>query len=360
MPNSHEHRPPETTIDPIVGPVVPANPRTLAKHRPLHRRIGLLYAIAFLFEVAAMMLMTWMRYRFQGLEVDYVAFDETSNLYGLILAIPFIGMDIAGLMIPALHRPTRVIPALVIPAIGLLILWVLITSEPGRQPYIGVVYLGFRAIALGVMVVLFGQRRRPRWRKGLTAVIFSSLFALGAYLLVVISILFDPLTEAPIESRTRGAYDAAVILGAAVWSGDKPSPVFRERIEKGYELLSADIVEFLVLTGGNAPNELTEAEVAKRSLLSMGAEPTRIVLEERTSSTVEQVLFVRDELKKQGWKSFLIVSDQFHLKRALEICDFNDVDAQGIASESPLGPTTLVAYHLRESAALILYWMFGL
>lgn len=360
MQNSHQNKSTDTTADTIVPVARSAEGDVTTRARPLHRRIGLLFAIALLLEVAAMLLMTWMRHRFQGLPVDYIAFDETANLYGLILALPFIGMDIAGVMMPRLHRPSRAIPAVVIPAIGLSILAYLITAEPDRQPYIGVAYLGFRAIALGVMVVLFGRRRRPRWRKGLTAALFSSLFALGAYLLVVISILFDPLTEAPIESRTRGAYDAAVILGAAVWSGDKPSPVFRERIVKGYELLSADIVEFLVLTGGNAPNELTEAEVAKRTLLAMGADPTRIVLEERTSSTVEQVLFVRDELKKQGWKSFLIVSDQFHLKRALEICDFNDVDAQGIASESPLGPTTLVAYHLRESAALILYWMFGL
>src|SRR5690606_7414489 len=119
------------------------------------------------------------------------------------------------------------------------------------------------------------------------------LFAAGSYLVVILSIVIDPFTPPPTDTEPRARYDAGVILGAAVWSGDRPSPVFRERIKRGYELLNEGVVEFLVLTGGNAPNELTEAEVGKRELLKLGVNPTSIALEEETSSTVEQILFIR-------------------------------------------------------------------
>jgi vancomycin permeability regulator SanA len=178
--------------------------------------------------------------------------------------------------------------------------------------------------------------------------------------IVIAAILLSPITPSIIE-QPRQEYDAAVILGAAVWSGNKPSPVLRERVNRGYDLIKSGAVQFLVLTGSNAPHELPEAEVARRELLKLGVDPTRIVVETQTHSTLDQILYIRDHLmKEQGWSSFIIVSDQFHLKRALEICQFNGINAQGVSSESPLGPQNLWIYHLRESAALILYWMFGI
>ncbi len=318
------------------------------------------FIVAILLEIGAIGLMTWMRYHFQGLEADYFALGKSANLYGLLVVLPFIILDIAALVRPERRTRNGTTIALAVPVIGLILLTILATTAVENQPLIGVAYLGLRAIGLGIYLS-FGRRdRRSFWRHLLGATGYSLLFALGSYLLVVISIMLNPLSPSSTSDATRTKYDAGVILGAAVWSGNRPSPVFRERIKRGYELLDEGIVEFLVLTGGNAPNELSEAEVAKQELLKLGADPTSIALEKQTSSTVEQILFIRDELTKQKWESFVIVSDQFHLKRALEICAFNDIAAVGIASESPLGPTNLAIYHLRESAALLLYWMYGL
>src|SRR5437660_1724484 len=60
--------------------------------------------------------------------------------------------------------------------------------------------------------------------------------------------------------------DGGVVLGAAVWGGNRPSPVLRERINKGYELLSSGTIKYIILTGGGSPGEMTEAEVAKNEL----------------------------------------------------------------------------------------------
>lgn len=348
--------PPEPTIPPSDPTTVqqPATATTTPRWWP--------FALAIVLEIAAIGLMTWMRYTFQGLDPDYFDLGKSANLYGFLIVLPFILLDITALLRVRRRTLYAQIIAVAIPAIGLILLSILATTTVENQPTLGVAYLGLRAGGLGIYLGFGGSTSASRsiWRRLLATTGYSLLFAIGSYLLVVISIILNPLSPTSTADAARSEYDAGVILGAAVWSGNRPSPVFRERIYRGYELMQEGVVEFLVLTGGNAPNELSEAEVAKQELLKLGADPTRIALEKQTSSTVEQILFIRDELTKQKWESFVIISDQFHLKRALEICAFNDIAAVGIASESPLGPTNLAIYHLRESAALLLYWMYGL
>jgi uncharacterized SAM-binding protein YcdF (DUF218 family) len=86
--------------------------------------------------------------------------------------------------------------------------------------------------------------------------------------------------------------DAGVVLGAAVWGGNRPSPVLRERINKGAELYFAGAVKNIVLTGGGAPGEMTEAEVAKNELLKKGVYESNIFIENKSNSTLEQVTYI--------------------------------------------------------------------
>jgi membrane protease YdiL (CAAX protease family) len=65
-------------------------------------------------------------------------------------------------------------------------------------------------------------------------------------------------------TENRKTIDAGTVLGAAVWGGNRPSPVLRERINKGYELYSYGIIKNIILTGGGAPGEMTEAEVSTK------------------------------------------------------------------------------------------------
>ncbi|MGE5402888.1 MAG: YdcF family protein [Ignavibacteriales bacterium] len=155
--------------------------------------------------------------------------------------------------------------------------------------------------------------------------------------------------------------DVAVILGAAVWSKNRPSPIFASRIGKANNLYNAGIVRKLLVTGGNAPGEMTEAEVAYKYLVRYGVDPDNIWIEKKTSSTSEQIEFIKENLvQKRGLKSIIIVSDQFHLKRAIEICHFYNVNADGVASDLKLSWEKLLFYRFRDSIALLLFWLFAL
>lgn len=320
-----------------------------------------LFLLAAVAEFGAMLQMTSLRYAAQRLEPQLFDFTREANVYGFFLALPFILLFLTLACVRHLHRRGLAATAAGTSILTLAALLAAPLLVPANQPYLFGGYLAAKAFALAGFAVWLRPLRNgvPAWRKALLTFCLG-LGIMAAVLVVVIAMVLTSPIGPQVDEVPRQQYDAGVILGAAVWSGNRPSPVLRERVNRGYDLLNDGVVQFLVVTGGSAPSELPEAEVARRALVRLGVDPSRIVMEAHTNSTVEQILYIRDQLmQKQRWNTFIIVSDQFHLKRALEICAFNGINARGVSSESPLGPQNLVLYHVRESLALILYWMFG-
>jgi len=153
----------------------------------------------------------------------------------------------------------------------------------------------------------------------------------------------------------------AVVLGAAVWSDNKPSPIFKGRIEKANELIKNKRISKIQLTGSNAPGEISEARTAYKYGLNLGIKKHVMLIEEKTTTTTEQIKFIKKELSNShNYTSILIISDQFHLTRVLEICKFFDVKAVGVASDYDLNWEKLLYYRFRESVALLFFWLFAI
>lgn len=151
-----------------------------------------------------------------------------------------------------------------------------------------------------------------------------------------------------------------VVLGAAVWN-DKPSTLLIGRIKKAEELLRNKRISKIQLTGSNAPGEISEAKAAYNYGLSLGIKKHLMIIEDKTTTTTEQIQFIKRELvKNQSNYSILIISDQFHLTRVLEICKFFNVKAVGVASDYSLKWEKLLYYRLRESVALLFFWLFAI
>jgi len=89
--------------------------------------------------------------------------------------------------------------------------------------------------------------------------------------------------------------DAALVLGAAAW-GNKPSPVYRERINEAIALYKAGRVRYLVFTGGTPePGYPAEGEVGRKFAIEHGV-PAALVLFETSSRTTWQNLVNAREL----------------------------------------------------------------
>lgn len=155
--------------------------------------------------------------------------------------------------------------------------------------------------------------------------------------------------------------DAGILLGAAVWGGNRPSPVLRERINKSAELLKNKNIKQIVLTGGGSPGEMTEAEVSKNELVKKGIDEKIIITENQSNSTLEQIYFVKQNLyHKRNWSNIILISDRFHLYRASQIASFYNMKSYTIASDTPLSTESEFNFNIKEGFAVILFWLFGI
>ena len=163
------------------------------------------------------------------------------------------------------------------------------------------------------------------------------------------------------DSGIPAPADVAVVFGSAVWSDNKPSPSLSKRVEKAVDLYKAGIVGKIQLTGGNAPGELSEAEVGYNLVKKSHIDMKNVLIEKKTSSSIEQVQFIKKELvEKENMQSIIVVSDKFHLNRINEICNFHNIKPQLVSSDLSLSWEKNIYYKFRESVGLIFFWLFAI
>jgi len=139
--------------------------------------------------------------------------------------------------------------------------------------------------------------------------------------------------------------DAAVVLGAAVWS-QNVSPVFRERINHAVNLYQEGKVRKLIFTGGQGnANEPTEAAAASSYAQANGIPVQDILIEQRSHTTFENIVNAKQLADANHLKTVLIVSDPMHMKRAMTMAK----DVGLIAYPSPTPTTRYVGWRTQMS-----------
>jgi uncharacterized SAM-binding protein YcdF (DUF218 family) len=144
------------------------------------------------------------------------------------------------------------------------------------------------------------------------------------------------------------------VLGAAVWPGGQPSPTLAARARHGASLALADPDALLVLTGGTGRHPPAEAVVAAAIARGMGVASARILLDDRSTRTVENLANARALLAPLGIDRVTIVSDAVHLPRAWAAARILGLRARVSASPGD-GPRPMFRLRmaLREAAALL-------
>lgn len=140
--------------------------------------------------------------------------------------------------------------------------------------------------------------------------------------LLLAGVLFFVFLEALIISgmggHPRKGLDYVIVLGAQV-RGDHPSRALRKRIEKAADYLEKNPSAKAILSGGQGPGEeMTEAVCIQRELLKMGIDKERMILEENSTSTWENLDFCA-ELAPVKEKRVGLVTQNFHVYRSLKL-----------------------------------------
>jgi uncharacterized SAM-binding protein YcdF (DUF218 family) len=121
--------------------------------------------------------------------------------------------------------------------------------------------------------------------------------------------------------------DAAIVLGAAAW-GNNPSPVFRERINHAIDLYNRGYCDFIIITGGKGfPDEPGEGVIGRKYALKNGIPENAILIENYSRNTEENLHYALLIAGKHDLKTFVLVSDPYHMRRAMLIAEHNEIDA---------------------------------
>ncbi|MCI6006335.1 MAG: YdcF family protein [Blautia sp.] len=145
--------------------------------------------------------------------------------------------------------------------------------------------------------------------------------------------------------------DYVVVLGAQV-KGTVPSRALNKRLKKALEYAEQNEYTILILSGGRGSGEeITEAECMRQYLVSHGIKEERLILEDRSTNTKENLEF-SDRLTGCADARTGVLSNNFHVYRAVKLAEkLNYRYAEGIAA--PSDPLMQVHYVVREVFALV-------
>ena len=131
--------------------------------------------------------------------------------------------------------------------------------------------------------------------------------------------------------------DCIIVLGAAVY-GEKPSPVFEERITHAIGLFQQGKASTIIFTGGHGDGAShAESEVGASYAVGEGVSESAILTETRSRTTNQNLVEAKVLMDLGGLRSAIIVSDPLHLKRA-------SVMAEDLGISAVTSPTATSRY----------------
>lgn len=116
---------------------------------------------------------------------------------------------------------------------------------------------------------------------------------------------------------TPPPFDAAIILGALLRPDGSPGPALLRRVAHGIRLAQSGRVTHLVMSGGAVGHPVPEALVMRDLALAAGVPPERVHVETEALNTIGNALHSRRMAEEKGWTRVLVVTDAWHMPRAL-------------------------------------------
>jgi uncharacterized SAM-binding protein YcdF (DUF218 family) len=152
--------------------------------------------------------------------------------------------------------------------------------------------------------------KKPFWLRPIPLVLLAVVGAVLLFLGVTGSRIVAAAGESP-----TGKADAIVIFGAAQYAGH-PSPVFKARLDHGYDLYEQGLAPLVIITGGAGQDpEFSEGGVGRDYLLHRGVPEKALIAETQGSDTAQSAERVGNILRVNGMRRCIAVSDAYHVFR---------------------------------------------
>lgn len=123
--------------------------------------------------------------------------------------------------------------------------------------------------------------------------------------------------------------DCIIVLGAGVW-GDRPSPMLKDRLDKAITLYAKGIAPKIIMSGDHGKEDYDEVNIMKDYAIEKGIPSEDIFMDHAGFSTYDSIYRAKEIF---GAKKIVIVTQEYHLYRALYISKSLGVQAYGVMAE---------------------------
>ncbi len=132
-----------------------------------------------------------------------------------------------------------------------------------------------------------------------------------------------------VDEASLEAYDCVLVLGAGVW-GDSPSHMLEERLNRGVEIYNSGCTDRILMSGDHGREEYDEVNVMKDFAVESGIEANTVFMDHAGFSTYESMYRAKEIF---GIKKVIIVTQKYHLYRAVYNARKLGIDAYGVAAD---------------------------
>ncbi len=192
----------------------------------------------------------------------------------------------------------------------------------------------------------------------LTTILVILVFAFLLFLLIVnIRVnsryspkVHDTITNIAVENPPR----VAVVFGAGVWKNSTPSPALYDRVVTAVELYRSKRVNKILMSGDNRFENYNEPAVMKQTAIDLGV-PEKDIVEDFAGRRTYDTCYRAKEIF--GVNRAVLVTQEFHLNRALYLCNSLGVESEGmIADRRQYARFKRNWWKVRESLAIAGAW----
>ncbi len=159
------------------------------------------------------------------------------------------------------------------------------------------------------------------------------LAALGLFTVLGLNIYITASTAdqiLPPDSTSLQDYDCILVLGCGVWADGTPSHMLEDRLKRSVELYNAGASGKLLMSGDHGRADYNEVAAMKQYAMDAGIPSSDIFMDHAGFSTYESIYRAKEVFCA---KKVLIISQAYHLPRALHIANSLGLEAQGVSAD---------------------------
>lgn len=161
-------------------------------------------------------------------------------------------------------------------------------------------------------------------------VLIYIIIAAGLVLGITNAIVVSAANSRIVPQKDAKKADVIIVLGALVWSDGQPSYMLQDRLDVAYELYQAGAAPKILVSGDHGTKEYDEVNNMRKYLEGRGVLTENIFMDHAGFDTYATMYRARDVFMV---KSAIIVTQRYHLYRAVYLANSMGLDIQGVACD---------------------------